>query len=132
MLVRESGTRKFRPGSVLWRWGDQSYTSLSKFLECPVIYHKFYSDKLREPISKELLFGRAWHGMCEDALIEKLWHNRNMPLAEVLDRWHQRWLLELFLAREDYIWKGEQSPEDYFKAGVVCATMWQRDYLPAL
>lgn len=133
MLVRQSKTRIFKPGGGPAKKAEyESYTSISKFIECPTLYHDHYSRKYREPISKELLFGRAWHALCEDALVEKLWHDRNMDITELLDRWHQRWLIELFLARDDFVWKGDQSPEDYFKTGKLLATTWHRDYLPKI
>jgi hypothetical protein len=133
VLIKPSGARVYTPGGKPAKKSEyESFTSLSKWFDCPVSYFKHYSERVREPVSKELIFGRAWHGTVEDALVEKMWHGRNMAVNELQNRWHQRWLLELFLARDEMTWKGDQSPEDYFKLGLKLIETWRADYLPGL
>jgi hypothetical protein len=133
VLIKPSGAHIYTPeGRPAKKSEYESFTSLSKWFDCPVTYYTHYSTRIREPISKELLFGRAWHGTVEDALVEKMWHGRNMAVNELQNRWHQRWLLELFLARGDMTWKGDQSPEDFFKLGLQLIETWRADYLPGL
>ena len=133
MLIKPTGKRIFKPGGEPARKSEyESYTSLSKYLECPAVYYDYYQLKVRESVSKELIAGRAYHGTLEDALLEKMWKEREMGAAELAERWHQRWLLELFLTREEFEWKGDMSPEDYFKAGGLLVEVWRRDYLPKL
>lgn len=112
----------------------ESVTSLQKFRRCPVIYHEHYAHKFREPISKELIFGRAYHGTVEDALVEKMFNGLNMHPDALQQRWHQRWLMELFLTREEFEWKGMpgESPEDFFNIGSALVADWREKYLPAL
>ena len=114
----------------------ESNTSLQKFLECPVLYHDWYARKFREPASKELVFGRVYHGTLEDALVEKMVNRVNIHPAALQERWHQRWLMELHFTGQDWEWKAEaeahQSPEDWFKMGSDLVQLWRQDYLPAL
>jgi hypothetical protein len=133
VLIKPSGARVFTPGGRPAKKSEyESFTSLSKWFDCPVTYYKHYSERVREPVSKELIFGRAWHGTVEDALVEKMWHGRNMAVNELQNRWHQRWLLELFLARDEMTWKGDQSLEDYFTIGLKLIDTWRVNYLPDL
>lgn len=133
MIVKATKTRIFKPGGKAAKKSEyESATSIGKWLECPVLYHEHYTKKFREPISKELLFGRAWHGLCEDALVEKLWHERNMAVSELDEIWGFRWLFEMFMARDEFTWKGEQSPQDFFQSGKKLYQQWQAEYLPKL
>jgi hypothetical protein len=131
VLVKSSHI--FTPGGKRAHKSDfESFTSLSLWFECPIAYYERYTTRKKEPVSKELIFGRAWHGTLEDALLEKMWHSRDMAAKELQDRWHQRWLFELFMARDDMTWKGDQSPEDFFKLGLTLIDTWRTDYLPGL
>lgn len=131
MLAKPTSNRIIKPGGAFAKKSEyESYTSLSLYRECPVLYYDHYTKHKKEPVSKELIFGRAWHGLCEDALREKEWHGRDMSLRELLGRWHYRWIYELESARDAMEWEGAQSPEDFFKAGRKLVVTWRAMWLP--
>lgn len=96
-------------------------------------YHDWYARKMRDPISKELVFGRAYHGTLEDALVEKMWNGMNIHPDALQERWHMRWLLEMREGK-DIEWKGMpgESPEDFFNIGSGLVKYWRENYLPGL
>ncbi len=131
MLAKPTSNRIIKPGGGFAKKSEyESYTSLSLFRECPVAYYDHYAKHKKEPMSKELVFGRAWHGLCEDALREKEWHTRDMSLRELLGRWHYRWIYELEAARDRMEWDGAASPEDFYKNGRRLVNTWRTTYLP--
>jgi hypothetical protein len=98
-----------------------------------VEYHDHYAHKFREPISKELVFGRAYHSTLEDALVEKMFNNMNMHPEALQARWHMRWLMAM-QEGETLEWKGMpgESPEDFFNTGSALVAYWREHYLPSL
>jgi hypothetical protein len=50
----------------------ESFTSLSTFYKCPVVFYEHYFKKKREPSTMPMLLGTALHGAIEECLIEKI------------------------------------------------------------
>jgi PD-(D/E)XK nuclease superfamily protein len=129
------GPYVFKPGGIPAKKSEyESNTSLLKFFECPVIYHDWYAKKFREPASKELVFGRAYHLTLENVLREKAISGLAMHPVAMSQRFEQWMLIEAHYGG-DIDWKldgPEQSFEAYLALGQTLVGMWREQYLPGL
>lgn len=111
----------------------ESYSSINKYLTCPVVYYKFYRAYGREPVGPPALLGRAAHETIASVLVEKLLRGIDLPLEVIDETFHVKWNVELYLAKNQpggISWDGTPSPQQYEENGRQLLRHWGRDILP--
>ncbi len=111
----------------------ESYSSLTVFAKCPVLFYQHYFVKAKEASSPEMLLGAAVHATIEDALWEKKM-GTSFAVEWLIERFRILWGVELFLAKnrlEGIAFK-EKSPAKYEAAGVELMGRWYKERLPTI
>lgn len=84
-----------------------SYSSISSYLDCPEYWRRKYIAKEPTASSPALVFGSAFHGTLEQAVLGKT--------PEILSIWGEEW--EKALEKQEVFW-GTDTPEEIFNDGV--------------
>ncbi|OQA43220.1 MAG: ATP-dependent helicase/deoxyribonuclease subunit B [Parcubacteria group bacterium ADurb.Bin305] len=101
-----------------------SFSSLEAFQICPLKYKFAVIDKLKEPKTKELIFGSYIHQVLK-------WIYSQDPhfptLDQSLDYYHKNWPKEA----EGYKWIDENCEKDYFEEGLrIISQFYQHNFPP--
>jgi hypothetical protein len=115
----------------------ESFSSISKFLNCPAAFYRQYILHEHEPTNPYLLFGEAFHETVGDILREKEIAGTARP--DEVDRWTQRfetwWLMVTRDARRSNTglqWNPTYGPETFVDRGVELVKVWLRDVEPGV
>ncbi|HPC31178.1 MAG TPA: PD-(D/E)XK nuclease family protein [Candidatus Paceibacterota bacterium] len=88
-----------------------SYSALESFQTCPLKYKFSQIDKIKEPKTKEQVFGNYLHQVLK-------WFYEKGPhfptLEELIDYYYKHWPKE----SEGYKWTNEMEEKDYFEEGL--------------
>lgn len=109
----------------------ESYSSLTLFAKCQVLFYERYFSHVKETGTPEMLLGTAVHATIEDALWEKKMGTA-FAVEWLVERFHILWSLELYLAKskpEGIAFK-QKSPAKYEAAGAELMKKWYAERLP--
>ena len=134
MIIGPQDKRIWRPeGGLAKKEEFESYSSIFKYLTCPVVYYQHYKAYGREPVGPHALVGRAAHETVASVLVEKLLRGVDLPLEAIDETWHIKWGVELYLAKNQpggISWDGTPSPQQLEETGRQLLRHWGRDILP--